>query len=286
MQPTSSHPGPAPDPGLSPLKRAFLALESSQQRVAALERAAKEPIAVIGIGCRVPGADNPDAFWRLMRDGVDAISTVPPDRFDIDALFDPDPETSGRIATRFGGFLRNVDQFDTGFFGIAPREAQGIDPQQRLLLEVSWEALENAGQAPTRLETSKTGVYFGLCTNDYSYLAGPQRRSRSLLNAHFGSGIAHSVASGACPICSGCKGLVLQSIPHALRPWLPSISPVRLYEAAIAGWRLPAARTLFSGRKFSSRSPIRGCLRLMDAARRFRRPRTAFPAARAAASSC
>ena len=189
MQPTSSHPGPAPDPGLSPLKRAFLALESSQQRVAALERAAKEPIAVIGIGCRVPGADNPDAFWRLMRDGVDAISTVPPDRFDIDTLFDPDPEASGCIATRYGGFIRSVDQFDCGFFGIAPREAQGIDPQQRLLLEVSWEALENAGQAPMRLETSKTGVYFGLCTNDYSYL---QVRSGdpALLNAHFG--IRHS----------------------------------------------------------------------------------------------
>ena len=205
MQITSSLPEPASDPGLSPLKRAFLALESSQQRVAALERAAKESIAVIGIGCRVPGADNPDAFWRLMRDGVDAISTVPPDRFDIDALFDPDPEATGRIATRCGGFLRNVDQFDSGFFGIAPREAQGIDPQQRLLLEVSWEALENAGQAPTRLETSKTGVYFGLCTNDYSYLQ-VLSGDPALLNAHFGSGIAHSIASGRLSYLLGLQG--------------------------------------------------------------------------------
>jgi acyl transferase domain-containing protein/NADPH:quinone reductase-like Zn-dependent oxidoreductase/NAD(P)-dependent dehydrogenase (short-subunit alcohol dehydrogenase family) len=205
MQRTSSHPVPTSDPGLSPLKRAFLALESSQQRVAALERAAREPIAVIGVGCRVPGADNPDAFWRLMRDGVDAIGTVPPDRFDIDALFDPDPEAPGRIATRYGGFLRNVDQFDCGFFGIAPREAHGIDPQQRLLLEVSWEALENAGQAPTRLETSKTGVYFGLCTNDYSYLQ-VLSRDPALLNAHFGSGIAHSIASGRLSYLLGLQG--------------------------------------------------------------------------------
>ena len=205
MQPTSSHPAPASDPGLSPLKRAFIALENSQQRVAALERAAKEPIAVIGVGCRVPGADNPDAFWRLMRDGVDAIGTVPPDRFDIDALFDPDPEAIGRIATRYGGFIRNVDQFDSGFFGIAPREAQGIDPQQRLLLEVSWEALENAGQAPTRLETSKTGVYFGLCTNDYSYLQVVSG-DPALLNAHFGSGIGHSIASGRLSYLLGLQG--------------------------------------------------------------------------------
>jgi acyl transferase domain-containing protein/NAD(P)-dependent dehydrogenase (short-subunit alcohol dehydrogenase family) len=205
MQRTSSHPVPTSDPGLSPLKRAFLALESSQQRVAALERAAKEPIAVIGVGCRVPGADNPDAFWRLMRDGVDAIGTVPPDRFDIDALFDPDPEAPGRIATRYGGFLRNVDQFDCGFFGIAPREAQGIDPQQRLLLEVSWEALENAGQAPTRLDTSKTGVYFALCTSDYSYLQ-VLSGDPALLNAHFGSGIAHSIASGRLSYLLGLQG--------------------------------------------------------------------------------
>ena len=160
---------------------------------------------MIGVGCRVPGADNPDAFWRLMRDGVDAISAIPPDRFDIDAFFDPDPETPGGIATRYGGFLRDVDQFDCGFFGIAPREAQGIDPQQRLLLEVSWEALEHAGQAPLRLERSKTGVYFGLCTNDYSYLQ-VLGGDPGLLNAHFGSGIAHSVATGRLSYLLGLQG--------------------------------------------------------------------------------
>ncbi len=195
----------ASEQGLSPLKRAFIALDSAQQRIAALENAAREPIAVIGMSCRVPGAENPDEFWRLMRNGVDAIGKVPADRFDIDTLFDSDPEAPGRIATRNGGFVRNVDQFDCGFFGIAPREAQGMDPQQRLLLEVSWEALENAGQAPSRLETSKTGVYFGLCSNDYSNLQ-LMSGDPGLLNAHFGSGIAHSIASGRLSYLLGLQG--------------------------------------------------------------------------------
>jgi acyl transferase domain-containing protein len=205
MHDASTPPRPASDPGLSPLKRAFLALEKAQQRVAALEKASREPIAVIGIGCRVPGADDPDAFWRLMRDGIDAISMVPADRFDIDAFFDPDPETPGGIATRHGGFLRDIDQFDSGFFGIAPREARGMDPQQRLLLEVSWEALEHAGQAPSRLEHSKTGVYLGLCSSDYAYLQ-VNSGDLGLLDAHYASGIAHSVATGRLSYLLGLQG--------------------------------------------------------------------------------
>ena len=190
---------------LSPLKRAFIALDHAQQRVAALENAAREPIAVIGMGCRVPGAENPDEFWRLMRDGIDAISEIPSDRFDIGAFFNPDPDTVGGIATRNGGFLRNVDQFDSGFFGIAPREAQGLDPQQRLLLEVSWEALENAGRPPRGLEQSRTGVYIGLCTNDYAYLQIASG-DPELLNAHYGSGIGHSVATGRLSYLLGLRG--------------------------------------------------------------------------------
>ena len=115
---------------LTPLQRAFLALEQAQARVARLEQAAREPIAVIGLGCRVPGGgDDPARFWALMRDGVDAIGPVPADRWDAEALFDPDPARPGRIATRAGGFLDRVDRFDPTFFGIAPREAQGMDPQ-------------------------------------------------------------------------------------------------------------------------------------------------------------
>ncbi|MEO8804872.1 MAG: beta-ketoacyl synthase N-terminal-like domain-containing protein, partial [Burkholderiaceae bacterium] len=191
---------------LSPLKRAFLALEDAQSRLAAMERAASEPIAVIGLGCRVPGGGNDAAsFWQLMRDGVDAIGPVPADRWDADALFDPDPEKTGRIATREGGFLGRVDQFDPGFFSIAPREAQGMDPQQRLLLEVSWEALEHAGQAPDRLEGSRTGVYIGLCASDYAYMQ-LMSEDRSLLDAHFTSGIAHSIVSGRLSYLLGLQG--------------------------------------------------------------------------------
>lgn len=191
---------------LSPLKRAFLALEQAQARVAAMEQAAREPIAIIGIGCRVPGGGNdPESFWRLMRDAVDAISRVPADRWDIDALYDSNPEAPGRIATREGGFLGAVDEFDSAFFGIAPREAAGMDPQQRLLLEVSWEALEHAGQAPDRLERSSTGVYVGVSSSDYTYL---QLKSHdpALLDAHFTSGIAHSIFSGRVSYLLGLQG--------------------------------------------------------------------------------
>ncbi len=203
--PPVSAPG-EPAAALSPLKRAFLALEDAQSRLAAMERAAREPIAVIGLGCRVPGGGNDSAsFWNLMRDGVDAIGPVPPGRWDADALYDPDPETPGRIATRSGGFIGPVDRFDAGFFGIAPREAQGMDPQQRLLLEVSWEALEHAGQAPDRLEGSRTGVYVGMCSSDYAYMQ-LMSEDRTLLDAHFTSGIAHSIVSGRLSYLLGLQG--------------------------------------------------------------------------------
>jgi len=193
-------------PALSPLKRAFIALETAQARVAALEQAAHAPVAIVGLGCRTPGGVHDAAgFWRLMRDGVDAISRVPADRFDIDALFDADPEVPGRIATREGGFIERPDAFDAAFFGISPREAQGMDPQQRLMLEVAWEALEHAGQAPDRLEHTATGVFVGVTSSDYTYLQ-VQAGDPSLYDAHFTSGIAHSVFSGRLSYLLGLQG--------------------------------------------------------------------------------
>src|SRR5215475_14173498 len=145
---------------LSPLKRVFLKLEEMQARLDASERSQREPMAIIGIGCRFPGrADNPEAFWRLLRDGVDAVTEIPPDRWDADAYYDLNPDAPGKMSTKWGAFLAQVDEFDPQFFGIAPREAVSMDPQQRLLLEVSWEALENAGQAPDKLSGSRTGVF-------------------------------------------------------------------------------------------------------------------------------
>jgi acyl transferase domain-containing protein/acyl carrier protein len=151
-----------------------------------------EPIAIIGIGCRFPGANDPAAFWRLLRDGVDAIREVPADRFDQQAFYDPDPASPGKMNTRWGGFLEQVDQFDANFFGISPREALRMDPQQRLLLEVTWEALQDAGQVHDRLAGTRAGVFIGISTNDYGRL---QWNDFARIDAYAGTGNALSIAA-------------------------------------------------------------------------------------------
>ena len=133
-----------------------------------------EPIAIIGIGCRFPGANNPEAFWQLIRDGVDAISEVPPSRWSLEQYYDPDSNKPGKTHSRWGGFVDDIDCFDAQFFGIAPREAVTMDPQQRLLLEVTWETLEDAGQIPEDLRGSNTGVFIGVGTHDYSIMMWQQ----------------------------------------------------------------------------------------------------------------
>ena len=139
---------------MSPLKRSFLALQGLQARLDAVEQARREPIAIVGLGCRVPGASGLAEFWELLRAGVDAITEVPADRWNRDALKGAD-STSPGDGTSFGGFLRDMDTFDPQFFGIAPREAVGMDPQQRIFLEVCWEALEHAGIAADRLKGAR-----------------------------------------------------------------------------------------------------------------------------------
>ncbi len=127
----------------------------------------RDPIAIIGIGCRYPGADGPDAFWRMLRDGVDAVGEVPPGRFDLAGVYDPRPEVPGTMHSKAGGFLERVDEFDAPFFAISPREAEHMDPQQRLLLETAHAALEDAGCRLDRVAGSRTGVFVGMCYNDY-----------------------------------------------------------------------------------------------------------------------
>ena len=152
-----------------------------------------EPIAVIGLSCRFPGADGPEAFWQLLHEGGDAVQEVPPERWDLERFYsagsDPGP---GKMSTRWGGFLAEVDKFDAAFFAIAPREAARLDPQQRLLLEVTWEALERAGQKPGDLAGSATGVFVGISSSDYSRL---QFSDPALIDAYAGTGNAHSVAA-------------------------------------------------------------------------------------------
>src|ERR1043165_687275 len=127
--------GPVDYPSL--LKRAYVSLEKMQTRLKGLERRQTEPIAIVGLSCRFPGASNPDAFWRLLTNGLDAISEVPSDRWDIDSFYDPTPGVRGKMYTRRGGFLERIDEFDAAFFGISPREAVSMDPQQRLVLETA-----------------------------------------------------------------------------------------------------------------------------------------------------
>src|SRR6476659_4434238 len=131
--------GPASD--LSPVKRALLALEQMQAKLDRIDREKNEPIAIVGMACRLPGgADTPERLWHILRDGVDAVSEVPAARWDAGAFYDPDPYAAGKMYSKAGGFLReNIDEFDAPFFRISPREAAAMDPQQRLLLEVSWE---------------------------------------------------------------------------------------------------------------------------------------------------
>jgi myxalamid-type polyketide synthase MxaE and MxaD len=130
----------------------------------------REPIAIIGIGCRFPGASDPQAFWHLMYHGIDAIREVPADRYNIDAFYDPHPATPGKVMSRYGGFLEQVDQFDAEFFGVSPRKAAKTDPQHRLLMEVAWEAMEDAGLVPaTMTEQEKLDIacFIGIMTSDY-----------------------------------------------------------------------------------------------------------------------
>ena len=187
-------------------KEVLLALQQARAKLEAVERSKTEPIAIVGMACRFPGGANDlDAYWQLLRQGVDAITNIPPERWDVDSYYDPDPETPGKMYTRSGAFLRNVDQFDPQFFGISPREAVDLDPQQRLLLEVTWEALENAGQAPDLLARSRTGIFIGIGQNDYAQLqlkSGDLRR----LNAYMATGNGLSFASGRLSYVLGLQG--------------------------------------------------------------------------------
>ncbi|MCV3213045.1 acyltransferase domain-containing protein [Plectonema radiosum NIES-515] len=164
-----------------------------QAEVDHLKHAQSEPIAIIGIGCRFPGANNPEEFWQLLRQGQDAICEVPKERWDIDAYYDPDPETPGKISTRFGGFVNQVDKFDPFFFNISPREAISLDPQHRLLLEVSWEALEHAALEQRKLP-KKTGVFVGISDHDYFHLI--LRQGEKSIDNYLALGNDFSTASG------------------------------------------------------------------------------------------
>jgi acyl transferase domain-containing protein len=143
------------------------------------------------------------SFWQLLRNGVDAITEVPKDRWDIDAFYHPEPGMPGKMYTRYGGFLERVDGFDADFFGISPREVERMDTQQRLLLEVVWEALENAAIAPSALSGSQTGVFIGCGNYDYGLILA---KDLATINAYNGTGLTIGITANRLSYVLNLRG--------------------------------------------------------------------------------
>ena len=162
-----------------------------------------EPIAIIGASCRFPGATGLDEFWELLRQGRSAVSTVPKERWDPDALFNADPSAPGKITSKFGGFLTGIKEFDCAFFGISPREAASMDPQQRLLLETAYEAFEDAGLPMDRLAGSNTAVYVGIGPGDYGRMCVERWDE---IGAHYATGNFLSIAADRIPYFFDLRG--------------------------------------------------------------------------------
>jgi acyl transferase domain-containing protein len=168
------------------------------------DRSAREPIAIIGMGCRFPGGiHDPESFWRFLLEGGDAIDEVPAERWNLNRFHGKVPGATGRIVSHRGGFLSEPAAFDAGFFGISPREAARMDPQQRWLLEIAWETLEDAGIPPWRLRGSATGVFLGISNSDYGKI---QQTFPEQVDGYSNSGNALSIASNRLAFWYDWKG--------------------------------------------------------------------------------
>ncbi|WP_437835301.1 type I polyketide synthase [Sorangium sp. So ce1153] len=188
------------------MAKAVKELRELRARVKELETARDAPIAIVGMGCRFPGgADDPASFWELVREGRDAISEVPASRWDASDYYDPDREAPGKMATRRGGFIGDIDAFDAAFFGVSPPEARGMDPQQRLFLEVAWEALEHAGIAADALVERAVGVYAGICSSQHACNVFDVSIIEQI-DAHHGTGSTFAVTAGRLSHFLGVKG--------------------------------------------------------------------------------
>jgi acyl transferase domain-containing protein/acyl carrier protein len=191
---------------------------------------AREPIAIVGMACRFPGgANDPSSLWKLLRDGVDAITEVPEQRWNASRFHHPNAGAPGRMVSRWGGFVSNVDMFDAAFFGLAPREAARIDPQHRWLAEVTWEAIEDAGIPPEQLAGSKTGVFIGISHADYPTL---HRLDTLSIDGYVNIGGALSIAANRLSYLFNLRG--------------PSLAVDTACSSSLVGLHL-AAQSLWSG---------------------------------------
>jgi acyl transferase domain-containing protein len=187
----------AQDINSNPTQKALLAVKAMKQKLEDIQKRKNEPLAVVGMSCRLPGGVNsPEEFWQLLVDKKDAITDIPQDRWNLEDYFDPDPAEPGKIYVKQGGFVDGAYQFDPDLFGLSKRESISMDPQQRLLLQLSWEALERAGIAPRKAESrNNTGLFIGMATNDYARFHMHSANTCDI-DVYSFTGCAPSIASG------------------------------------------------------------------------------------------